>query len=95
MLTPKERLAAYEYAREKVVNEGNSGICEYLDYWLLLNRRGLWIPYIYRSELFPEFISKRPIGKGDKDMWFDVNESGNLQRIALLDECINEVKLKI
>ena len=89
ILTPEQRLSAYEYAMKRVRRYTSHVICGSLYDWLELSG------YPHEricDDIFPELSKRKPKDKFWREVWFLRNDEGNQQRIQLLTECIEEVK---
>jgi hypothetical protein len=90
MLTPAQKIAAYQYALYSLALKPRS-ICVKLRLWLLDNIND---EAIFNQEiriLFPEFYAYEP--KGAFLYWWPLDESGRLIRIDVLTKAIANVKL--
>ena len=85
-LTPQQRLAAYEWAKERVGSR--RGVCLILGDWYDKNHTD---PCGFVEERFPEFWAQRP--EGAVLFWWPLFDTAS--RLAALDRAIELVKEKL
>lgn len=89
MLTPSQRLSAYEYVRSKIESDFDFA-CGFLRQWLGDNIDPDYFAFKFKdiSYLFPEFEAQKPDAtKIDWPWWYGMNK-----RIQALDNAIELVK---
>ena len=86
-LSPQQRIAAYEWAAERIKeNPGSPFICNSLSDWL--EKNSIFFNEDDILQVFPEFKNHWPEGIPFGSAWWRNDEEGNKQRLEVLGSCI-------
>jgi hypothetical protein len=91
-LTPQQRIAAYEWAAERI-EEGGNFLCLKLTLWVQHNGYPDFLPIFdeHVQDVFPELSVFDPTGTGKSGCWFgmDCQRRERLEaRLFILGSCI-------